>query len=162
MKFSAIAVITAAVVGVGAVPVESGPLSSLQNRASEAIGGVVSFIRREELGTPVVPQQLKRAPPVRFHNARDAEYLRRRKDGDGKGGSNPVPPLNPFSTKSKGGKRDALEARKKKDPEEVPPLNPFSTGSKEKRGGGDLTRRKAPQESVPPLAPFSVAGGDEE
>ncbi|KAF4921273.1 hypothetical protein CGCVW01_v006157 [Colletotrichum viniferum] len=145
MKFSAFAVITAAVAGVGAVPVESGPLSSLQNRATEAIGGVVSFIRREELGTPVVPQQLKRAPPVRFHNARDAEYLRRRKDGDGKGGSNPV-----------------LEARKKKDPEEVPPLNPFSTGSKEKREGGDLTRRKAPQESVPPLAPFSVDGGDQE
>ncbi|KAH0438755.1 hypothetical protein CcaCcLH18_03187 [Colletotrichum camelliae] len=143
MKFSAFAVITAAVAGVGAVPVESGPLSSLQNRAADAIGGVVSFIRREELGTPVVPQQLKRAPPVRFHNARDAEYLRRRKDGDGKGG-----------------KRD-LEARKKKDPEEVPPLAPFST-SKEKREGGDLTRRKAPQESVPPLAPFSADVGDEE
>ncbi|KAK2766612.1 hypothetical protein CKAH01_15415 [Colletotrichum kahawae] len=154
MKFSAFAVITAAVVGVGAVPVESGPLSSLQNRAAEAIGGVVSFIRREELGTPVVPQQPKRAPPVRFHNARDAEYLRRRKDGDGKGGSNDVPPLAPFSTK-KGGKRDVLEARKKKDPEGVPPLAPFST-SKEKREGGDLTRRKAPQESVPPLAPFSA------
>ncbi|KAF9872156.1 hypothetical protein CkaCkLH20_10493 [Colletotrichum karsti] len=152
MKFSAIAVVTAAVAGVGAVPVESGPLSHLQNRAADAIGGVVSFIRREEIGGPVVPHQLKRGSPVRFHSARDVEHIQRRKDGDG----NDVPPLKPFGTKKGGRDLGGLEKRKKKPDEEVPPLAPFSTGEDKRDVTPDLTRRKDPQESVPPLAPFAV------
>ncbi|KAL0932707.1 uncharacterized protein CTRU02_211670 [Colletotrichum truncatum] len=149
MKFSAIAVITAAVAGVGAMPVEPGPLGHLQNRAADAIGGVVSFIRREEVGSPVVPHQLKRASPVRFHNARDVDHIEKRKDGDGKGGNNDVPPLAPFSTKKHG--RD-IEIR---DDQASP--------SVEKRDAvPDLTKRKKPQESVPPLAPFSTGAGSDE
>ncbi|TDZ54071.1 hypothetical protein CTRI78_v006505 [Colletotrichum trifolii] len=129
MKFSVLAVITAATAGIQAVPLDNGPIGHLQARASDAIGGVVSFIRREEVGHPVVPHQLRRSV-VRFHNARDEENLHKRKDGDGKKGDPPVPPLNPFGTK---GERSISE-----------------------EGTPDLTRRKGPEESVPPLAPFST------
>lgn len=101
-------------------------MHNLQIRASEAIGGVVSFIRREEAGHPAAPQ-IKRSP-VRFHNT---HAVQKRKDGDGKGGKNdpaPAPPLNPFSTTAE--KRDADLTRRKDPQESVPPLAPFSTGGK--------------------------------
>lgn len=124
------------------------PLGHLQNRAADAIGGVVSFIRREEAGHPVVPAKLRRSA-VRFHNARDAERLRRRDDGPNIG----IPPFSPVRERD-----EELEARQKKPEEEVPPLAPFSTKVEERgENAPDLTRRKAPEESVPPLAPFSVS-----
>ncbi|KAF6824050.1 hypothetical protein CMUS01_10424 [Colletotrichum musicola] len=144
MKFAAFAIITAAVAGVGAVPVDSGPLGHLQNRAAEAIGGVVSFIRREEAGHAVVPAKLRRSV-VRFHNARDAEYLQRRKTDE---------PVRERDTEEGDGLRQLLGARQKKEEEKVPPLAPFSTVEER---GSDLTRRKGPEESVPPLAPFSTS-----
>ncbi|KAI3539857.1 hypothetical protein CSPX01_08564 [Colletotrichum filicis] len=158
MKFSAVAVVAAAVAGVGAVPVESGPIASLQARASDAIGGVVSFIKREDAGKPVVPQ-IKRSP-IRFHSGLAHEEamaaVARRADKPGK--NDPPPPLNPFGTDAR--KREAvIEARKKKGgEEEVPPLAPFSTKSKGEKRGGDLTTRQKAKESVPPLAPFSTEG----
>ncbi|KAL2878402.1 hypothetical protein SGCOL_006376 [Colletotrichum sp. CLE4] len=158
MKLSAVAVVAAAVAGVGAVPVESGPIASLQARASDAIGGVVSFIKREDAGKPVVPQ-IKRSP-IRFHSglAHEEAMAAVARRADKKPGKNdPPPPLNPFGTDAR--KREALiEARKKKGEEEVPPLAPFSTKSKGEKRGGDLTTRQKAKESVPPLAPFSTGG----
>ncbi|KAF6790336.1 hypothetical protein CSOJ01_14586 [Colletotrichum sojae] len=154
MKFSAFAVITAAVAGIGAVPVDSGPLGHLQNRAADAIGGVVSFIRREEAGHAVVPAKLRRSV-VRFHNARDEEYLQRRKAEERSNiGIEPFSPVRERDTEEGDGLRQLLGARQKKEEEKVPPLAPFSTVEE---SGSDLTRRKGPEESVPPLAPFSTS-----
>ncbi|TIC90322.1 hypothetical protein CH35J_012155 [Colletotrichum higginsianum] len=132
MKFSSIAVIVTAVAGVTAVPVDSGPLANLQARASDAIGGVVHYIRREQAGTPVVPD-IKRAP-IRFRSALEHENdVRRRKN-----------------------------SAEKKDPPPSPPLIPFVTkpgSSRQKRSAPDLTKRSpAAESSVPPLEPFSTGG----
>ncbi|OHF03935.1 hypothetical protein CORC01_00797 [Colletotrichum orchidophilum] len=135
MKFSAVAIVAAAVAGVGAVPIESGPIASLQARASDAIGGVVGFIKREEAGKPVV-RQIKRSP-IRFHSGLAHEEamaaVARRA---------PSSPLKPFGIDTR--KREVLiEAR-------------FSKTSTGEKRGGDLTSRQKAQESVPPLAPFSA------
>ncbi|KAK1987585.1 hypothetical protein LZ30DRAFT_777474 [Colletotrichum cereale] len=94
MKFSAIAVIVTAVAGVTAAPMESGPLAKLQARASDAIGGVVHYIRGEQAGTAVV-SEVKRSP-IRFHSGLGHENAVKRANRD----PPPPPPLIPFSTKS--------------------------------------------------------------
>ncbi|GKT46204.1 uncharacterized protein ColSpa_06385 [Colletotrichum spaethianum] len=126
MKVSAIAVIATAVVGVTAVPLESGPMASLQARAADAIGGVVHYIRSEQAGTPVVPE-IKRSP-IRFHSGLDHENaIKRRKNGDGNK-NDPPPPLNPFVTGSQKEKRSPDLTRRNPAETSVPPLAPFSTG----------------------------------
>ncbi|GJC87204.1 hypothetical protein ColLi_10042 [Colletotrichum liriopes] len=128
MKLSAIAIIATAVAGVTAVPVDSGPMANLQARASDAIGGIVHYIRRDQAGTAVVPE-IKRSP-IRFHSSLGHENaIKRRKTNGGKT-DDPPPPLIPFVTASKNEKRAPDLTRKDPAESSVPPLAPFSTGGK--------------------------------
>ncbi|KAK2027975.1 hypothetical protein LX32DRAFT_619880 [Colletotrichum zoysiae] len=124
MKFSAFAVIATAVAGVSAAPVESGPLANLQARASDAIGGFVHYIRREQADTAVV-SEVKRSP-VRFHSGLGRENAVERRDKN----PPPPPPLNPFSTPSRDGKRSTDLEERSPAQSSVPPLNPFAAGGK--------------------------------
>ncbi|KAK1990541.1 hypothetical protein LX36DRAFT_675829 [Colletotrichum falcatum] len=118
MKFSALAVIATAVAGVTAAPVESGPLASLQARASDAIGGFVHYIRREQAGEAAAPE-VKRSP-IRFHSGlarENAAAAAERRDG-----------LSPSPSREE--KRSPDVTERSPAQKSVPPLNPFSTEGK--------------------------------